>query len=661
LNQILIVSDHGQLLADSIRADASLASVPVKTLVFSAQLFAQLAQNVPSLLLIDVACLKNTAEPFWSEISKTAPDTVVVVLANAHQRLLAVEQLEHGALDYLLLPITPPELVAKVNHCLEFTYLKRDKLSRRPENFADDTSTLNHITQKLLQTIQLDQALDLILSESAKLAQADVSKIWLVDQAGNLRRSESVTQSTLLPNEMPPDDLLFSLAEQSALAGHAISQRHLPQASALPGAISTFLLITLFAGQRLVGVLVLGLKQQRSLPQNQLDQLNLFCQQAAFMLENARLFHNLSLEYDDLAQSRDDILRSRNTLQAVFDGVTDGLYILNRDLVISAVNQVEAERLGYAADELAGRGFLTLPGPKSAPALIQAIRAAIDSGQEKTWQAKESSGNRYVREREFRIYPVQNRLLYTEQVIIFAQDVSERQRWQASLFRSANLAAVGQLAGNVAHQINNPLTVTMTNSQILMQDYPPDTEVHDLAQGIFKASDRMRNIVANLLEFSNQETYHFVETNLVDTIEGALALVNRSMLRAGIEVEKDYQLQPLVRASVSHLKLVWVNLLLNARDAVIDHAAQPKISISVCAGGEESVRVRVTDNGVGLAGLDLAQMARPFFSTKLPGKALGLGLYSAYTIVEQHSGQLLAYTDSAGLTTFEVVLPLETL
>jgi two-component system NtrC family sensor kinase len=415
----------------------------------------------------------------------------------------------------------------------------------------------------------------------------------------------------------------------------------------------------LISRDKLLGVLSLGSAGKAGFAANHLRWLSVFCDQAAIAIENARLFENLASAYIDLAQSREKILHSRNTLQVLFDGITDGLYILDQNLTITALNQVEAERQGYRSDELVGKSCLSLDWAQAAPQLLNRIKESLDTGRETTWISPENEVEPYLKDREFRIYPIRNRIGHIEQVVIFGQDVSERRRWQASLFRSANLAAVGQLAGSVAHQINNPLTITMANSQLLLLEARPNSEAYELANDILKAGTRIQKIIENLLEFSNQETYFFVETDLVETIEGALALVTRSLKKDRVELVKNYEVRPKLAVSVSHLKLVWMNLLLNARDAVVGYTNQPQVVISTQAVSEREVKVAITDNGSGIAEKDFERLFRPFFTTKPVGKALGLGLYSAHAIIERHHGQINAFSRPGVATTFEVVLPLD--
>jgi signal transduction histidine kinase len=306
-----------------------------------------------------------------------------------------------------------------------------------------------------------------------------------------------------------------------------------------------------------------------------------------------------------------------------------------------------------------GKSYLSLHWTQLAPELTKHIEAVLHTGQETTWIPPETETHPYLKDREFRIYPIRNRLGQVEQAIIFAQDVSERRRLQASLFRSANLVAVGQLAGSVAHQINNPLTVAMANSQLILLEADPRSETHELTTDILKSTERIQNIVRNLLEFSNQETYFFVETDLITTLDDALELVMRSLEKVKAQVIKDYQVYPRLSASVSHLKLVWMNLLLNAREAITGHTDQAQVTISTEMVSEREVKVLITDNGVGIPPENVERIYQPFFTTKTGRKALGLGLYSVHTIVEQHRGQINVSSNPGIGTAFEVILPLD--
>ncbi|MCB9100128.1 MAG: PAS domain-containing protein [Anaerolineales bacterium] len=616
-------------------------------------LIARLQPHLYSLVLLDIG---RSSADLLVELHAGSPETIIILLTSPEERHQAIEQLYLGVHDYLLLPLDPQEVTLKIKRLLEERQFKQ-----KVPGFLDDVPTglllLNEATQEMIQTLELAAAQRVILAKARQMTQAEVAQIYLADKRGQL--TESQTDALPADEQLIDNELIFNLVQQAALTQLVISQR-LTYELAESNPVTTSVQVNpIISREKLIGVLALISRREAGFS-NQLKQwLTIFCSQAAIAIENAYLFQDLSSAYIDLAQSREKILHSHNTLQVIFDGISDGLYILDQDLSISTLNRIEAERQGGKPEELVGRSYLLLDGPNDAPELIAQIKEALRSGQETTWTSPKDESNLYLKDREFHIYPIRNRLAQSEQVVVFAQDVSERRRWQASLFRSANLAAVGQLAGSVAHQINNPLTVTMTNSQLILLDNAPDTETYEMATGILRAGERIQNIITNLLEFSNQERYFFVLTDLVETIEGALALVVRSLKKSNIKIINDYQAKPMLSASVSHLKLVWINLLLNARDAMSNLPRQPQITISTRLVSEREVKVVITDNGPGIAEKDLDQLFRPFFTTKPVGKALGLGLYSAHAIVERHNGQIKVSSVPNVATTFEVMLPLD--
>ncbi len=644
MNRVLIAAQQAETYRRHL---AQHLNLPIDLVNEAATVWAKLAQEPYTLLIIEVGLLGSLLSDeheVMPQLRSSHPYLSVLLLARPNERSRAVLHLEHGATDYLLHPFAMAELVIKARRCLQ---------THQPEfqastlfSITDQLMMLNEATQELLQTLQPDKAHDMVLAKVRHISQVDVAKIWLIDHERTLARPSTLATE---------DEVLFNLAQEAVTAGQFLSRRF----ATGKGTLAAALLLPLFSGDRLVGVLALGRHTETPFSADQIRWLTVFCQQAAVAIENAQLFHNLSVAYDDMAQSRKRILQSRNTLQTVFDNIYDGLYILNKDLTISALNRVAANRHETPLEELVGQSFLALSGSSNAPRLIEQIKHVLETGHETTWMALGNGEDSFFEDREFRIYPIKNRRGQTEQVVVFVQDVSERQKWQATLFRSANLAAVGQLAGSVAHQINNPLTVTMTNRQLIMLDAEPDSEINELATAVFRAGQRIQSSVANLLEFSNQDEYYFTEVRLVNTIDSALDLVSRSLMKASVQLTRNFEADPAIIASVSHLKLVWVNLLLNAKDAVANFATPPKIEIGTRLRPDGTVSVTFSDNGQGLSPHNLKHAFDPFFTTKPPNKALGLGLYSAQVIVEQHGGHILAKSKPGVFTVFEVILPIK--
>lgn len=654
---ILIASTHGPAL-QKILIEANPTYGRIDLWRHHSPLLEQLSAQAYALLVIDLTLLPQVCpdRPFFEAVKVTAPNTLVLLLARYKERRQAIACLPQGAADYLLLPLHPVEASLKIKRCLE---LHAAQSQPSLNTTADDLLLLHEAGQEINQTLQLDEVLKIILAKAEQATGSDLATIYLADRNETLNTTARVTKSSSQVNGITNHTLMFNLAQQVALSRQSIYERPTVTPARANQTLQTTLVIPLLARDKLMGVLALGSRQAAAFADNQVRWLSVFCDRAAIAIENARLFHDLSSAYIDLAQSREKILQSRNTLQVLFDGISDELYIVDQNLNITALNRVSAAEFQEQADELLGQSYLSLAWAGAAPELLDRINESLQAGHETTWIPPEDTPEPYLKDREFRIYPIHNRLNQVEQVLVFAQDVSERRRLQASLFRSANLVAVGQLAGSIAHQINNPLTVAMANSQLILLEADPHSEIHELTTGIFKATDRIQSIVKNLVDFSNQETYIFVETDLIDTIEGALALVIRPLKKLKIEVIKDYQAQPRLAASVSHLKLVWMNLLLNARDAVAGHTDRPQITLSTHMVSEREVKIVIADNGRGISEQAFEQLFRPFFTTKPVGQGLGLGLYSAHAIIERHNGQIKAASQPGVVTTFEVTLPLD--
>ncbi len=522
----------------------------------------------------------------------------------------------------------------------------------------EQTEALRVIGQRIITSLDMSQVLELVVrSATDTISAAAHSTLYLLDQAGDekftLEASASRRRSQpAVGIEEARDRIIYLATSQHTVA-------YEPNAAGENG-VWSLLAAPLQIGDTIMGAICLESPYEDAFSTDNQTLLSTFASQASIAIQNASLFRDLSSAYVDLANSREEILRSRNTLQALFDGITDGLYIVDQDMAIVAVNQAEAQRLGVPPADLQGRLCDEFFWGGAAVKLSALVQVALENGQAQSWLSQAEAPDRgpFV-DRDVHVYPILSSTGPAKRAIILAQDVSEMRQLQASLFRSANLAAVGQLASSIAHEINNPLTVTIGNAQILQLDMDESDSNYQLAARIVDAGMRMRHTVQNLLDFSSQEGYQFDWIDLAETVEDALTLIAHPLRKGNICVVKDVGSLPAVYGSANSLKLVWMNLLLNALDAIHARAGEGEIHIEALT-VNSSALVRITDNGAGIPPEYFDHLFRPFFTTKPPGKGLGLGLYTCHTIVSQHQGRIDIESKVGQGTTVSVLLPLST-
>jgi signal transduction histidine kinase len=233
----------------------------------------------------------------------------------------------------------------------------------------------------------------------------------------------------------------------------------------------------------------------------------------------------------------------------------------------------------------------------------------------------------------------------------------ELQEAQAQLVEAQKLAALGQLGGGVAHEINNPLTGILGNAQLLLATLPSEADGRDLIEKIEALARRCRDITQNLLRFSQQRREpDFRELELNRVVTDALSLTTEQARAAGVVVETDLaEPGPRVRGDGGQLEQVVIHLLSNAHTACV---GRPGARVRVATrreGGDAIVEVR--DEGKGIAPEHLPRVFEPFFTTKDLWSNVGLGLSVSWRIVEEHGGRLTVESRPGEGSTFVVRLP----
>jgi CheY-like chemotaxis protein len=219
------------------------------------------------------------------------------------------------------------------------------------------------------------------------------------------------------------------------------------------------------------------------------------------------------------------------------------------------------------------------------------------------------------------------------------------------------MSALGQLVSGVAHELNNPLSVIIGYGQLLLAREVPES-LRRPVELMVAQGDRMAKIVRNLLFFARQRPPERAAVNLQTVVEQTLALRINQLTLSGITVETEFASDlPQIAGDAQQLEQVFLNLLLNAEQAILEVKPQGRIVVRTrLSAGGDCVCADVIDDGPGVAPDALPHVFEPFFTTKVVGSGTGLGLSVSYGILEEHGGRLIVQS-RRGETAFTVELP----
>lgn len=238
--------------------------------------------------------------------------------------------------------------------------------------------------------------------------------------------------------------------------------------------------------------------------------------------------------------------------------------------------------------------------------------------------------------------------------LIIFDDVTDRDELERRLMQADKLSSIGLLAAGVAHEVNTPLAVISTYAQMLAKQVSGDDQKSKLLEKIAKQTFRASEIVNSLLNFSRTSPTEFVEVDLNRIIRETFTLVDHQFQKAGVltNLHLSDDLPP-VRGNAGKLQQVFLNLFINARDAMASGG-----SLTVRTWSENGfAHAEIADNGQGIPSEHLARIYDPFFTTKGPKKGTGLGLSITYGIVQEHNGVIEVDSTVGRGTRFHLEFP----
>lgn len=379
----------------------------------------------------------------------------------------------------------------------------------------------------------------------------------------------------------------------------------------------------------------------------------------AIAIENSRLYASLQRkvdEYERLKEFSENIVESINV----------GILAADLDDRIESWNTQIEHLTGISRADAVGRRLSDLFSPELCQKFDEVRgREGVHNAYKLSLQRRLGASNG-VRESvvNVAIAPLVSKDLHQIGRLIIFDDITDRDELERRLVQADKLSSIGLLAAGVAHEVNTPLAVISTYAQMLAKQVSEDDHKSKLLEKIAKQTFRASEIVNSLLNFSRTSPTEFVEVDVNRVVRETTGLVQHQFEKAGVTIRTNLAEDlPAVRGNAGKLQQVFLNLFINARDAMEPvvqgmngsaHSCCLSVRTSVQGG---FVHVEVADTGQGIPPEHLARIYDPFFTTKGAKKGTGLGLSITYGIIQEHKGVIEVDSALGRGTTFRIDLP----
>ncbi|MCK9420657.1 MAG: PAS domain S-box protein [Nitrospirae bacterium] len=373
------------------------------------------------------------------------------------------------------------------------------------------------------------------------------------------------------------------------------------------------------------------------------------------------------VDVTDMVTLEKRLVEVKDRYQNLYDDAPDMMHSVDREGNIIICNRTELQALGFKTEEIIGYALKDLIVPEERDTCARKMEALKTNGffeGEITLLAKD--GRRipvFIRSKA--IYDKDGAFLMSDAVL---RDITEKKNLEAQLFQAQKMEAVGLLAGGVAHDFNNILTVIVGYGSLLLKKTETDSATRGYVEQVLSAAERATNLTQNLLAFSRKQIINPKPVRLSEVVKHLEKILTR-VISEDIELKLFLATREAsVMSDTGQLDQVLMNLATNARDAMPDGGSliietelvefdNDYVRRHIFAAPGKYMLISVTDTGKGMDAKTKEKIFEPFYTTKEVGKGTGLGLSMVYGIIKQHNGYINVYSEPGKGTTFKIYLP----
>lgn len=371
--------------------------------------------------------------------------------------------------------------------------------------------------------------------------------------------------------------------------------------------------------------------------------------------EIGELAHSFNRMMEYLGSFQEKLINSEKKYRKIFEGSKDAIFVADCEGIIQEINRAGYDLIGCRHTKVHGLS----------------VSDMFHDNESYDGFLNDMERNGYVKDYETKLSTVDGNI---KDVLISAnyredddnnvcgfeaivKDITERKKLYQQITEAERLAAIGRLASGVAHEINNPLSIILGYTGLLLDESSIDGSFRKDLETIHGNANACKKIVEDLLNFSRKSKTEFAYHGISDIIDSVVEMLSYKLQEKNIVVKKNYSpdIPPLL-VDEDKIKQVFMNILINSFQAVGDDGTI-EISTSLDESGK-SARISVADNGHGIDDAVIDKIFQPFFSTKPTGEGTGLGLSVSYGIIREHNGMIKAESNGWRGATFTIELPL---
>ncbi len=370
----------------------------------------------------------------------------------------------------------------------------------------------------------------------------------------------------------------------------------------------------------------------------------------------------------DLRKSEFHLQSMTMQFQGLLEAIPDQIMVIDRDMKVVWLNrhhdegQIEHEQPSrISCNESPEVECGPASGNSSPLCYTCPVKKTFSSGHTEEAQIDLADG----RTLSLRAFPVLDEQGDIVNVIEIVQDITEPLRQRAQTMRTGQLAALGELAAGVAHEINNPINGVINYAQLILNKAANESREQELSQRIIRESERIATIVRELLYFSRTESQQVDKVTVMDALSESLALAKNQLNKEGVDLKISLsESLPLIDSRSHQIQRLFLNLISNARYALKEKYPDgdpEKIllisGVEIEKEGQSFISVTFRDNGIGIPSEILGRVMNPFVTTKAAGVGTGLGLSISHEIVQKHGGTMTIESVEGVYTEVVVELP----